>query len=98
MKDVIYLFCCQGHLRHFLENNGFCQKSGNDMGVRGGGGVMLFGSLWCITYDNQYAIHSYLNTFVTFKKNGALQLWLKKYPYWFLYIFEKVAVHLPVTK
>ena len=29
-KNVIYLFCCQGHLKHFLENNVFCRKSGND--------------------------------------------------------------------
>ena len=29
-KDVIYLFCCLGHLKHFLENYVFCQKSGND--------------------------------------------------------------------
>ena len=28
--DVIYLFCCQGHLKHFLENYGFYRKSGND--------------------------------------------------------------------
>ena len=23
-------FCCQGHLKDFLENYGFCQKSGSD--------------------------------------------------------------------
>ena len=29
-KDVIYLFCCQEYLKHFLKNNRFRQKSGND--------------------------------------------------------------------
>ena len=29
-KDVIYLFCCQGHFKHFSENCVFCPKSGND--------------------------------------------------------------------
>ena len=29
-KDTIYLFCCQGYLKHFLENYVFCRKSGND--------------------------------------------------------------------
>ena len=28
-KDVIQLFCRQGHLKHFLENYRFCRKSGN---------------------------------------------------------------------
>ena len=38
-KDVIYIFCYQEHLKHFLENYVFCQKSGNDTHV------MLFASL-----------------------------------------------------
>ena len=29
-KDVTYLFCCQEHLKYFLENYGFCRKSGKD--------------------------------------------------------------------
>ena len=29
-KNVIYLFYCQGHLKHFLENYRLCRKSGND--------------------------------------------------------------------
>ena len=30
LKDAIYLFCCQGHLKQFLENYRFCRKSEND--------------------------------------------------------------------
>ena len=28
-KDVVYLFCCQGHLKNFLESYWFSQKSGS---------------------------------------------------------------------
>ena len=36
-KDAIYLFCCQGHLKHCLENSQFCRKPENDVGCEGGG-------------------------------------------------------------
>ena len=29
-KDLLDLFHCQGHLKHFLEDDRFCRKSGND--------------------------------------------------------------------
>ena len=65
-KDVIDLFCCQGHLKHFSENYGFCRKSGNDTYSKGWRGVMLFASLWRVTYVSQYVAYPlYLNTFVT---------------------------------
>ena len=36
-KDEIYLFRLKGHLKHFLENCRFSQKSGNDADSRGWG-------------------------------------------------------------
>ena len=38
-KDVIYLFCCQGHLKHFLEKHRFCRIWELTHIVRGGVGV-----------------------------------------------------------
>ena len=40
-KDVIYLFCCQGHLKQFLENYQLCQKSGNNTYSAGWGGHVI---------------------------------------------------------
>ena len=49
-KDVMYLFCCQGHLIFFLENYLFSRKSENDAYSW----VMLIASLWRIAYENWY--------------------------------------------
>ena len=32
---MIYLFCCQGHLKQLLENYQFCRKSKNEANGRG---------------------------------------------------------------
>ena len=42
-------FCCQGYLKHFLENCGFCLKSGNDAYSRGWGSCCL---------PHYYALHT----------------------------------------
>ena len=31
VKYVVYICCCYGHLKHFLENYRFCQKSENEV-------------------------------------------------------------------
>ena len=77
LQRCMYLFCCQGHLKHFLENYGFCQKSESDTYSKGWGrGVMSFAALWCITYKNRYVTHPYLKNFVTIEKmdNGSIIL------------------------
>ena len=40
-KDAIYLFSCQGHLKQFIGNYQFRQKSGNDAYSRGLGGHVI---------------------------------------------------------
>ena len=35
LRDVVYIFCCHGHLKHSLKNYRFCRKSGNDAYSRG---------------------------------------------------------------
>ena len=72
-------FRCQEHLQFFLENYGFCQKSGNDAFNRGWGEeVMLSVSLWRIAYENRYVAHPlYLNTFVTIEKMEPKAIMIK---------------------
>ena len=45
-KDVIFLFCCQGHLKQFLENYVFCQNLEMTQVVKGGGE----GGSFCLRY------------------------------------------------
>ena len=45
-KDVICLFCCQGHLKQFLENYVFCQNLEMIQVVKGGGG----GGSFCLRH------------------------------------------------
>ena len=61
-KDVIYLFCCLGHLKHFLENYVFCQKSGNDTCSRRWGRGESH--VVCVIMTHSL----YLNTFETIEK------------------------------
>ena len=46
-KDVIYLFCCRGHLKHFLENYDFVENL-EMTHITGGGGR---GSCYLRHYD-----------------------------------------------
>ena len=41
-KEVIYFFCCQGHLKHFLKNYRFCRKFENDASSGGRGGSCFY--------------------------------------------------------
>lgn len=48
-KDVVYLFFCQVHLKHFLQNYQVCQKSGNDRySWRQGGYVICVITKHCV--------------------------------------------------
>ena len=58
----MYLFCCQGHVKHFLENYRFCRKSENDT-IAEGEGVMLFASLWLTAYKNRYVTYPLFKIF-----------------------------------
>ena len=104
-KDVIYLFCCQGHLKHFLENYVFCRKSGNDTcsrrWARGEGHVVCVIMTHCVQKSicDSPLISSH---FWNYWKSGAWQLWLSQFYSiaidFSIIFFQKISVDLTVTK
>ena len=72
LRSVIYLFCCQGHLKHFSENFQFCRNSGNEAySSRGIGGWewgvgLFFASLWHIAYEKWHMTYPLVHRNVIF--------------------------------